>query len=308
VPERTTSSPPRPRPPAAPSPPAPRRTPVTLNAGTDIVSTGDGADTVNGTLGGADVVNLEGDDDTFGYQDALAGDVRGGLGSDILLIEAADGVVSLNLNAAAGFGAYSGFENISGATADDSITVTASTAGGSITTGSAIDGHPQHRHRHRQHRQRRRHVTGTLDATDVVDLQGDNDSFDYQVLVGDVRGGSGSDSLVIDAADGAVTLDLNDTFGAGNYSDFENIAAATADDIITVIASTNGGSITTGSAADDITLNTGTDVVLAGTRQRHHQCHRRHAECHRQHRRRGWRHRHAGHYRRRHGDAWTSPR
>jgi hypothetical protein len=192
--------------------------------------------------------------------------VRGGLGSDILLIEAADGVVSLNLNAAAGVGAYSGFENISGATADDSITVTASTSGGSITTGSAIDNITLNTGTDIVSTGNGADVvTGTLDATDVVDLQGDNDSFDYQVLVGDVRGGSGSDSLVIDAADGAVTLDLNDTFGAGNYSDFENIAGGTADDIITVIASTNGGGITTGSAADDITLNTGTDVVLAGT-------------------------------------------
>jgi Ca2+-binding RTX toxin-like protein len=242
-----------------------RRTPVTLNSGTDIVSTGDGGDTVTGTLGGADVVDLQGGADTFGYQDSLAGDVRGGLGSDTLLIEAADGVVNLDLNAGTGFGSYNGFENISGSAADDSITVTASTAGGTITTGTVGDsvtlnsgtdivstGNGADT------------VTGTLDALDVVDLQGDNDSFDYQVLVGDVRGGSGFDTLVIDAADGAVTLDLNDTFAPGAYSDFENIDGTTANDIITVIASTDGGSITTGSAADAITLNTGNDIVLAG--------------------------------------------
>jgi hypothetical protein len=238
---------------------------ITLNTGTDIVSTGDGGDTVTGTLGGADVVDLQGGADTFGYQDSLAGDVRGGLGSDTLLIEAADGVVNLDLNAGTGFGSYNGFENISGSAADDSITVTASTAGGTITTGTVGDsvtlnsgtdivstGNGADT------------VTGTLDALDVVDLQGDNDSFDYQVLVGDVRGGTGSDTLVIDAADGAVTLDLNDTFAPGAYSDFENIDGTTANDIITVIASTDGGSITTGSAADAITLNTGNDIVLAG--------------------------------------------
>jgi hypothetical protein len=238
---------------------------ITLNGGTDIVTTGDGADTVNGTLGGADVVNLEGDNDTFGYQDTLAGDVRGGLGSDILLIEAADGVVSLNLNAAAGFGAYSGFENISGATANDSITVTASTAGGSITTGTVGDSVTLNSGTDIVNTGNGADtVTGTLDATDEVNLQGDNDNFDYQVLVGAVSGGAGSDTLVIDNLDGPVTLDLNDTFGAGNYSDFENIDGTTADDIITVIASTNGGSITTSTVGDDITLNTGTDVVVAG--------------------------------------------
>jgi hypothetical protein len=56
---------------------------VTLGTGINNVNTGDGSDTVNGTLDATDTVDLDAGNDSFAYQ-TLVGDVRGGAGTDTI--------------------------------------------------------------------------------------------------------------------------------------------------------------------------------------------------------------------------------
>jgi len=247
---------------------------VALGSGINVVSTGDGADTVTGALGTGDAVDLEAGNDNYTL-DAFStdGTVSGGTGGVDTLTIGSDGVTTATIllgdiaNATILGVDYSYFDNLAAGASDDVLTVTAAVGGSTIATGSAGDtvnlgagtdivntggGSDT--------------VVGSVGGTDTVDLGAGTDSFTYQTLTtGTVSGGSDIDELIVGSGFGPLTITLGEIVNiTGDYSNFDNLTAGSADDVLTVTAAAGGSVITTGTAADIITLGAGTDTVNSG--------------------------------------------
>ncbi len=106
-------------------------------------------------------------------------------------------------------------------------------------------------------------IIGTLSAGDLIDLGADDDNFTYQALGSasmSVDGGTGTDTLTVGVTSGAMIIDLSNSTDqiaaeAGSYKNFENLAAGSASNNLTVTTAASGGHIVTGSGDDDVTLS-----------------------------------------------------
>jgi hypothetical protein len=172
-------------------------------------------------LSSGDTINLGGDDDTYAYSATIdsSNEIDGGTGNDTLTYGGGSALTidfSVNTfevgNIAADAGYYYNFENLSAAGASGVLTVTAATTGSVITTGTVgdtvylgagtDDRQNRRRCRHGNRRAGRAPTRSTCKATTTY-------SITSTAWLGDVRGGDQSDTLTIDAANNAVTLDLN---------------------------------------------------------------------------------------------------
>jgi Ca2+-binding RTX toxin-like protein len=237
---------------------------VTAGAGIDLINTGSGTDTVNitSTTYASDTLNGGADSDTLAITGGGTVDMNSATISGFENVSINNSAVSANV-----FTANTGALAISvtggnvgatinlGATGTQNVTITGTgndtvalgSGNNNVNTGGGSDT-----------------VTGTVQLGDQVDLDADNDSFAYQTLAGDVRGGAGTDTITIASGAGPVNLNLNAAAGNGNYSGFENISAAGADGAVTATAVTGGSTIDTGSATDNVTAGAGTDLINTG--------------------------------------------
>ena len=249
---------------------------ITTGTANDNVTTGGGADSIS-TGAGDDTVSIT---STTYANDTLAGGTGGETGGDTLAITGGGAVnistgvtisgfekVSINNALATTFTANDDALaiTVSGGSANANITlgdtgtqnvtitgtgadtVTLGSGNNNVNTGGGADT-----------------VTGDVAAGDLVNLDADNDSFEYRAITGDVRGGAGTDTITVLADAGPVSLDLNVGTGNGNYSGFENISASGANGVITATALAAGSTITTGTANDNVTAGGAADSISTG--------------------------------------------
>jgi Ca2+-binding RTX toxin-like protein len=237
---------------------------VTAGASADNITTGGGADTVNITSGSYANDTLDGGADT----DTLAITGGGTVNMNLATISGFDNV-SINNTSATTFItdtdnlvisvtggnavaditlSATGTQNLTiTGTGADIVTLASGSGANGVNTGGGADT-----------------VNGAVEAGDVVDLDADNDTFEYRTIGGDVRGGAGTDTITVLADAGVVSLDLTVGTGNGNYSGFENISAAGANGAITAKAVSTGSTITTGSAGDNVTAGGSADAINTG--------------------------------------------
>ena len=197
-----------------------------------------------GTVNGADFENVEslrgrGGADTFTFAGGtLAGGIVGGGGSDT--ITGPDAVTNWDITGAGAgsldplTGAFTGIENLTGGTGDDTFTFAANVG-----------------------------VTGVIDGGvgfDTLDYSAwTNDlTIDLATLasgIESVTAGSGNDTLIGENADQTWTITAGaDTVGAVTFDDFENLTGGSADDTFDF----DGGTI-----AGDVVGGGGTDTIIA---------------------------------------------
>ncbi|MFZ9739238.1 MAG: CHAT domain-containing protein, partial [Prochlorotrichaceae cyanobacterium] len=206
------------------------------------------------------IANLDGQEgnDTFTLSGGtLSGSINGGLGVDLFTAGNVANtfiITSLNAGTVTGVtGGFTGIENLTGGTANDSFTLNGGTLSGVITGG---------------------------DGTNALTGSPDNDSFDLDNLinVGILIGGGGSDTLSGTASTDTFIITGNNagTVGSLSFSAMTNLDGQEGDDTFTLNGGTVSGAIAGGTGTDTLIgdnvantftlsgVNTGTITGVAG--------------------------------------------
>ena len=175
---------------------------------------GAGNDSIDGG-GGADVIAAGGGDDTVTYRGTEAS-VDGGSGVDTLVMAATGGTTAVDLSVAAGVDQTTSdtanvrnFENVDAGALTTAISVTGSTSGNSITTGSGND---------------------TIDGNgggDIVNAGTGNDTVAYWGTETSIDGGAGTNTLLLRVG-GTINLANADqtVSDIANVTNFQNVDAS----------------------------------------------------------------------------------
>ncbi len=225
---------------------------ITGSSVANILTGGAGNDGIDGN-GGADVIDGGDGSDSIMYRGTEVS-INGGNGGDNLTLAVTSGITAVDLSVAAGVDQTSGdaiavtnFESFSGGSLTSAITVTGSTGGNSISTGSGND---------------------TIDGRgggDFLDGGAGNDTITYYGTENAIAGGSGNNTLVLNTA-----LTVNFAFADQSIGDlttvtgFQNVNASAVSTDLTLTGSSAANAITGGSGADLIDGNAGADTIDGG--------------------------------------------
>ena len=230
---------------------------VTGSVGANAITTGSGADVIDG-LGGADVIAAGvGDDTVSTYGSEVS--IDGGTGVNTLVVRATAGLATVDFSLAAGVdqtigesAAITGFQNLNASAIASALTVKGSTGVNLITGGSGADA-----------------IDGNGGA-DVINAGAGADTVTYRGVEASLDGGAGVDLLVLATGGGVTAVDFGVAAGADqtigdsvSVVNFESLDASVLSTAITVTGSSAANAITTGS---------GRGCDRRRRRRRRHQC------------------------------------
>jgi Ca2+-binding RTX toxin-like protein len=225
---------------------------ITGSSGVNIITGGSGDDGIDGA-GGADVIAAGGGNDGVTYHSSEVS-IDGGSGTDTLTLAALGGITAVDFSVAAGADqttgdtvAVSNFENLNASIAATALTVTGSTGGNNITTGSGAD---------------------TIDGKggyDSISAGAGNDTVSYYSSENSIDGGSGTNTLILQAA---ATINLGNTDQTTGdlttVTNFQNVDGSAVSTGMSMSGSSGANTITGGSGDDVIDGAGGADIIAAG--------------------------------------------
>ena len=228
---------------------------VSGTTGVNVLTGGAGNDTIDG-MGGADVIDAGAGDDTVAFQGAEAA-ITGGTGSDTLVLDVAGGITSVDLGVASGTDQTTGdsvavtdFESIDATILTSGIAVTGSLGANTITGGSGAD---------------------TIDGgtgADVINAGGGNDRVVYHGSETSIAGGTGTNTLVLQAVTDVNLANVDQTTGdLTAVTGFQNLDASGlgATQGIDATGSTGANLLTGGAGADTLDGFGGADTIVGGS-------------------------------------------
>ena len=203
--------------------------------------------------GGADVINAGGGNDTVSFY-GTENSIDGGTGNDTLVLAAGGGIMAVNFSVAAGSDQTTGdtvnvanFENLDASIVTTALTVTGSSAGNVITTGSGDD---------------------TIDGgggADIINAGAGNDTVAYYNSEVSIDGGTGVNTLALRAVTSVNLGNIDQTSGdAVAVTNFQNVDASALSSGVSIIGSVGANTIIGGSGNDTIDGAGGSDVINAG--------------------------------------------
>ena len=227
---------------------------ISGTTGNNTLIGGAGNDTIDGR-GGADSISTGGGDDTVGYWGTETA-IDGGAGSDTLLLAAGGGINAIDLASAGdqtiGDSAIvTHFENVDGSTlgAAQPVRITGSLTANTITGGAGDD---------------------TIDGgggADAIQGGGGDDTVSYWGTEVSIDGGSGSNTLILQAATsvnlGSADQTSGDLTAVTHFSDVD-ASALSGSQSVTLVGSSGANALTGGSGADTIDGSGGADTIVAG--------------------------------------------
>ena len=227
-------------------------TSLTGSSGANTITGGSGNDTIDGA-GGADTITAGGGNDTVTYRGGETS-IDGGTGSDTLVLAAGGGTTAVNFSVSAGSDQTVGdsvsvvnFESLDASLVGSALTVTGSSAANTITTGSGAD---------------------TIDGgggADAINAGGGNDTVTYRGTETSIDGGTGTNTLVMNAAATVNLANGDQTSGdATTVSNFQNVNASGLATALSITGSSADNIITGGSGNDTIDGGGGADTISAG--------------------------------------------
>ncbi|WP_407156418.1 hypothetical protein [Bradyrhizobium sp. STM 3557] len=225
---------------------------ITGSSGINIITGGSGDDGIDGA-GGADVIAAGGGNDGVTYHGTEVS-IDGGSGTDTLTLAALGGITAVNFSVSAGTDQTTGdtvtvtnFENLNASIASTALTVTGSTGGNNITTGSGAD---------------------TIDGKggyDSIAAGAGNDTVSYYASENSIDGGSGTNTLILQAA---ATINLGNTDQTTGdlttVTNFQNVDGSAVATGMSMTGSSGANTITGGSGDDVIDGAGGADIIAAG--------------------------------------------
>ena len=225
---------------------------ITGSSGVNIITGGFGNDSIDGA-GGADVIAAGAGNDTVTYRGTETS-IDGGAGTDTLNLAASGGITAVNFAVAAGSDQTTGdgvlvanFENLNATVATTALTVTGSSGGNNIATGSGAD---------------------TIDGGgggDAIGAGAGNDTVYYYASESNIDGGAGVNTLVLRAAATVNLGNADQTTGdLSTVTNFQNVdGSAVAAGMI--INGSSGANVLTGGSGDDgIDGGAGADTIDGG--------------------------------------------
>ena len=227
---------------------------ITGSSGVNIITGGFGNDSIDGA-GGADVIVAGAGNDTVTYRGTETS-IDGGAGTDTLNLAASGGITAVNFAVAAGADQTTGdgvlvanFENLNATVATTALTVTGSSGGNNIATGSGAD---------------------TIDGGgggDAIGAGAGNDTVYYYASESNIDGGAGVNTLILKAAATVNLGNADQTTGdLTTVTNFQNVDGS---------AVAAGMSITGSSGANVITGGSGDDAHRRRRWRRYHRRRRR---------------------------------
>ena len=160
---------------------------ITGSSSVNTITGGSGSDSIDGA-GGADVIAAGAGNDTVTYRGSESS-IDGGADIDTLILAASGGTTAVNFSVAAGSDQTAGdtvgttnFENVDASVLSSNLTVTGSSSANTVTSGSGND------------------IIDGGGGADVITAGAGNDSVSYHGSETSIDGGSGSNTLVMDAA------------------------------------------------------------------------------------------------------------
>ncbi len=213
-----------------------------------------GDDTIDGA-GGADLIIGGDGNDTVAYRGTETS-IDGGTGTDTLQLKTAVTVNLANADQTSGDSVtVTDFQNVDASilNATQGISITGSTGANAITGGAGAD---------------------TIDGgggLDVIAAGGGNDTVSYQGSETSIDGGTGNDTIVLQASGGTSSVNLSvpanvdQTSGdAVDVLNFENVDASALSSAITLIGSSSANVMSGGTGNDTIDGGGGADTIAAG--------------------------------------------
>ncbi len=227
---------------------------VTGSSGANALTGGAGNDTIDGA-GGSDTIAGGSGDDTITFR-GTESSIAGGAGADTLVLAAAGGITAINLGVASGADqttgdtvAISDFESADASVMTTAVTMTGGSGANTLTGGSGAD---------------------TIDGAggaDVIATHAGNDTVIYRGTEASIDGGSGTNSLILQAATnidlGSLDQTSGDLTGVSNFQNVDASALSSAQSI-TMTGSGTGNVLTGGAGADTIDGAGGADTIAAG--------------------------------------------
>jgi Ca2+-binding RTX toxin-like protein len=225
---------------------------ITGSSGVNVITGGSGGDYIDGG-GGADVISAGGGNDTVVYHGTEAS-IDGGSGSDTLVLAAMGGITAVNFSVAAGTDQTIGdalsvtnFENLNASIATTALTVTGSSGGNNIVTGSGND---------------------TIDGGgggDAIAAGAGNDTVSYYGSESSIDGGAGTNTLILKAATSINLNNADQTTGdLTTVTNFQNVDGSAVSTGMSMLGSSGANVITGGSGNDTIDGGAGADIIDGG--------------------------------------------
>ena len=225
---------------------------ITGSSGVNVITGGSGGDSIDGN-GGADVIDGGGGNDGITYRGTETS-IDGGSGADTLTLAVLGGITAVNFAVAAGNDQTTGdtvsvrnFEHINAGVATTALTITGSSGGNNITTGSGND------------------IIDGGGGGDNITAGAGNDTVSYYGSENAISGGTGTNTLLLQAA---ATINLGNTdqttgdlTTVTNFQNVDGTAIATG---MNMTGSSGANVITGGSGADVIDGAGGADTIDAG--------------------------------------------
>ncbi|OYU48255.1 MAG: hypothetical protein CFE31_11385 [Rhizobiales bacterium PAR1] len=225
---------------------------LTGSTGVNILTGGDGNDTLDGA-GGTDTLTAGNGNDTVNYHGTEV-TIDGENGSDTLILVAAGGITAIDFRGASGLDQTTGdsvaianFENLDASVVSAGMAITGSVSANVLAGGLGND---------------------TIDGnggTDTITAGAGNDTVHYWGSEASLNGGTGINTLVMHAGS-SINLTLADQSSGDivTVSNFHNADASALSTDIVITGSTSANILTGGLGNDTLDGNGGVDTLNAG--------------------------------------------
>jgi Ca2+-binding RTX toxin-like protein len=225
---------------------------ITGSSAVNVITGGSGGDSIDGN-GGADIISAGGGNDGVVFHGTEVS-IDGGSGGDTLILAAMGGITAVNFAVAAGADQTTGdtvsvtnFESLNASIATTALTVTGSSGGNNITTGSGND---------------------TIDGGgggDSISAGAGNDTVYYYASESTIDGGAGVNTLVLNAATTINLSNADQTTGdLTTVTNFQNVDGSAVTTGMSMTGSSGANVITGGSGDDTIDGAGGADTIDGG--------------------------------------------
>jgi Ca2+-binding RTX toxin-like protein len=219
---------------------------VTGSSSANTITTGSGNDVIDGDSG-ADIISAGGGNDTVTYHGTETS-IDGGGGTNTLVMASAATVNLGNADQTSGDTTnVTNFQNVNASGLSSDVSITGSSSANTITGGSGSD---------------------TIDGAggaDVISAGGGNDTVTYHGTETSIDGGSGTNTLVLNAVATVNLGNADQTSGdSTNVTNFQNVDGSSQTAALTITGSSSNNTLTGGSGNDTISGGGGTDHLFGG--------------------------------------------
>jgi Ca2+-binding RTX toxin-like protein len=189
---------------------------LTGSSSANTITGGSGNDTIDGG-GGADIIAAGGGNDTVTYRGSETS-IDGGTGTNTLLMSVAATINLANADQTAGDStAVSNFQNVDASALSTALSITGSSAANTITGGSGNDA-----------------IDGGGGA-DIISAGGGNDTVTYRGTETSIDGGTGTNTLLLNAVATVNLANVDQTSGDSiTVGNFQNVDASALSSSVTL--------------------------------------------------------------------------